>query len=389
LGRDGVTPIESLWHGHGLSLLSVGTLRFLLGGCVVLALGIVLGVRPRFCATVLFVFAGWMHKAIAPVAYIDDVVVDWTLFWLALLPVGNTLSPFSWSARRSWSTERVSGWTANAFMVYVLVLHLDVGLWRDLSLSWSRTIWVPMAMCGIAVCFVMPGAVARALGAGASLGVHGYLCRSGGGAVAHGIAAAATMLLWGEQPGVTADPPRRRALGIEAAIGASAVTILCLFQLSGRWGGRLAPLRNVHESTGRLLADVGLLPLGSGTKLQPERYRLWMENAQGRTTPLSFGDGVRMQLLLGHLDEAEDGRFIGAAANGYLAAAEKLEVDLLRSLASPYCRANREGTDGEQLGYLLLSSKKERRRLAWIDCQGDDRETSIVPLSGTQSQARD
>ena len=106
-----------------------------------LAVAIVLGVRPRTCALVLYgiVVATYRHDFL--VMFVDDVIVHLVLFWLVLLPVGSTLrapdlvrAPKAAIAR--WRRATVRGTSVRLFLGNLALLYFVAG-----TSKWTSPLW--------------------------------------------------------------------------------------------------------------------------------------------------------------------------------------------------------------------------------------------------------
>ena len=125
-------PGVGVWFFYGVfSLACVG------------ALGIVLGYRVKLCAGVLFVLAVSAYRWNFIVMYVDDAVMHLLLFWLLLLPVGQTLVFETWwrQGRRClavWCQVQVSGISVRCFLANVSLIYLVAGLWKMESAMWRE-----------------------------------------------------------------------------------------------------------------------------------------------------------------------------------------------------------------------------------------------------------
>jgi hypothetical protein len=107
------------------------------------AWGIVLGYRVRLCAAVLFVIAVSTYRWNFLVIYVDDAFMHLLLFWLMLLPVGQTLR--LWELRQGWHAcmarwrrVTVSGTVQWCFLANVCLVYLVAGLWKWTSPLWQQ-----------------------------------------------------------------------------------------------------------------------------------------------------------------------------------------------------------------------------------------------------------
>jgi hypothetical protein len=121
--------------------MGAGPLTAVLGGACFLALGVVLGVRPRLCAWLLYavVVCGYRYNFL--LLYVDDVVIHLLLLWVGLMPVGRTLTASSWrregpQAWPRWLQVQVPGATVRLFLGNLVLLYTVAGLTKWFSALW-------------------------------------------------------------------------------------------------------------------------------------------------------------------------------------------------------------------------------------------------------------
>lgn len=143
---DHVLLQRIFWYTR-LSLFHPGitlpVLYGLLGLAWLGAWGIVLGYRVRLCAGVLFVIAVSTYRWNFLVIYVDDAFMHLLLFWLMLLPVGQTLLP--WELRSGWRAclarwrrVTVPGTVQWCFLANVCLIYFVAGLWKLASPLWQQ-----------------------------------------------------------------------------------------------------------------------------------------------------------------------------------------------------------------------------------------------------------
>lgn len=101
-----------------------------------LALGITLGLWPRRCAALLYLIVVCGYRFNFLLLYIDDAIIHLLLFWLVLMPVGQTLTLPGWRGRAAWRDTTVSGATARLFLGNLVVLYTVAGLTKLTSPLW-------------------------------------------------------------------------------------------------------------------------------------------------------------------------------------------------------------------------------------------------------------
>jgi hypothetical protein len=103
--------------------------------------GVILGYRPKLCAAVLFVIAVSTYRWNFIVMYVDDAIIHLVLFWLLLLPVGQTLTLSGiWFDKQNcwvrWRQCRVPGMSVRCLVGNVCLVYLVAGLWKFESPMW-------------------------------------------------------------------------------------------------------------------------------------------------------------------------------------------------------------------------------------------------------------
>lgn len=109
----------------------------ILGGGCFLALAVMVGWHPRWCAFFLYVVVVCAIRYHFLVISVDDVVMHLLLFWLILLPTGKTLSLSTWRLRDTWSACQVPGAGVRLFTANLALLYLVAGISK-----WASSMWL-------------------------------------------------------------------------------------------------------------------------------------------------------------------------------------------------------------------------------------------------------
>lgn len=107
------------------------------------SLGIVVGYRVKMCAATLFAIAVSTYRWNFLVIYVDDAFMHLLLFWLLLLPVGQTLVLGEWlrdgqTCVRRWRRLTVPGTAVQCFLANICLLYLIAGIWKLTSPLWQQ-----------------------------------------------------------------------------------------------------------------------------------------------------------------------------------------------------------------------------------------------------------
>ena len=105
------------------------------------AAAIALGWRVRPCAAVAFAVAVSYARRSFPVIYVEDTIMQATLFWLLLLPCGTTLTvrerlkrgPSCW---KDWARRRVPGGAVRCLLANICLVYIIAGAWKLTSPMW-------------------------------------------------------------------------------------------------------------------------------------------------------------------------------------------------------------------------------------------------------------
>jgi hypothetical protein len=358
-GRDGVLavgprwPIEPCAAGVSIALLVVGA-------------GLIVGIYPRCCSVALFIANAYMSRFTWMVSSADDIVLGFTLLWLALTPIGHAVRPGRPIA--SWAGRRIPGHAVSLFLVFLLQFDVAVWFWQKYDTVWAGTPWVVIALWIAPGCILFPSTIVNRVGVAVTCAAHAVLWKATGG-VAHGIFVASGIVLWsyaGER-----DDSVATEIDAGAAIGASYWVVLAAYV-----GGTLLG-SGVSESAGRLLGFVGLLPTASGQHVGTVPRSLAVEVDEAATSPISVdwvaAGGNRAQLLLGYLEPDADGTSRSESP---------VTAPVVRGTVRRFCDKNRNIASGR----LIFDTAGGHRPIAWFDCRRDAPSPSIV-LEGRASVA--
>lgn len=111
-------------------------------GCAAAVL-LVLGIAVQASALTLYVLAVSTYRWNFLLMYVDDAIIHLTLFWMVLLPVGETLTlpgflsdpTNAWS---TWQTATVPGLAVRCFLLNLGLVYVVAGLWKWTSPMWRR-----------------------------------------------------------------------------------------------------------------------------------------------------------------------------------------------------------------------------------------------------------
>ena len=102
---------------------------------------VIVGHRVRLGALIALIIAASAYRWNFIVMYLDDAVVHLLLFWMLLLPAGNTLTLGSLrdpAARACWLQLRVSGVAVRCVMLNVCWIYFIAGVWKLDSVLWRE-----------------------------------------------------------------------------------------------------------------------------------------------------------------------------------------------------------------------------------------------------------
>jgi len=102
---------------------------------------LVLGIRVKIIAVVLYVIAVSTYRWNFLVSNVEDGVMHLLLFWMILLPVGNTLTLREWitdgrTAVDRWKRQMVPGGAVHIFLGNLAMIYVVAGLWK-----WTSPLW--------------------------------------------------------------------------------------------------------------------------------------------------------------------------------------------------------------------------------------------------------
>lgn len=136
--------LEMFWFAR-LSLFQPGLSESFFCGVFVLAMGLglmlTLGFFSRTCTFLLYLLAVSTYRWNLPVMYVDDAMIHTSLFWLMLMPQGQTLTWLGWRQHRkkcwqAWSQVRVPVLAIRAFLANIALLYFMTGIWK-----WTSEFW--------------------------------------------------------------------------------------------------------------------------------------------------------------------------------------------------------------------------------------------------------
>lgn len=112
----------------------------LLGLGLFASLGLILGWRSRGCAFFIFVLVVCHSRRNFLVLSVDDCSIYLLMFWLILMPIGQTLSLPAYlknpQSAKGWIRTRVSGATMRCFLANISLYYVTVGLSKFISPLW-------------------------------------------------------------------------------------------------------------------------------------------------------------------------------------------------------------------------------------------------------------
>jgi hypothetical protein len=122
--------------------LSTAQMRVVFLAASLASWALILGYRIKFFALVLYLIAVSTQRWNFLVMFVDDSIIHLLLFWLLLLPVGQTLIFSEWladrgNAWRRWKCKEVPGVALRCFLWNFALIYLVAGLWK-----WSSPMWL-------------------------------------------------------------------------------------------------------------------------------------------------------------------------------------------------------------------------------------------------------
>ena len=105
------------------------------------AVCLLLGIGVRFCAFAMWLIGVSAYRWNYLIANVDDYGMNVVMFWLALLPLGRTLTlrGLLRDGRRAfaaWTTVRVPGLVVRLFLINVAMIYVVAG-----TLKWTSPFW--------------------------------------------------------------------------------------------------------------------------------------------------------------------------------------------------------------------------------------------------------
>jgi hypothetical protein len=319
------------------------------GLCIAASCALAAGVRPRWCAALLFFLSSWILRVGSPAMSLDDRLVAIVAFWFCLLPTGAPVSTW-WRTLRgsaeSW--PRVEGWTTSLMLVHWLVLHTDFGLWLGGSADALGRLGALAVLFVVPACLVVPNAVVRFGGVMGLLGLHAYLVTKTGLTFAHAAMASSAVLFWSDRP--PADRHKSaRPFGVGGALGLTVIALNVVAMASPLlWWS--------NNAAATVLWDAGLLakdpdrppPSPEGLAVQPD-------GGEVRALEPDFWERPRFRLLARYL-------LAGSSQD------PSLSKQIATSAIARHCRSL--GSSGET-GRLSIVWKEGKLEAAWYECSQD------------------
>jgi hypothetical protein len=359
--------LDGLWHPSApasatlFSALSTAVGRlgpnglrawFVLGA--VLGALIALGCAPRICAALLLVISAASYYMIRPAVTLDDYFAEAVPFWLVLLPIGRTLTPFALHGHRSWVRDRVNGWPSLGCLAFVLIYLIELTL-----VETDLPKFAGGGFFAAAVLAVAPIRVWRALAVvPAAVGLWA-VSRLEGAAFSWRASAALCVVFVAM---VAANRPHDNhaeevvPMGLSATIGGAAVVLLAVQALAMNVG-----IPAVAESTGAVLANVGL----------PWSWQARVNDAQGAPLDVAFrldeGTPLRPEGL-----DAGNGRLqavLRLLGRSSSKASDHARSMLIRGLMVRHCRNADIVRDAPVAEYMMvLRNGRPLRGVGWFQC---------------------
>jgi hypothetical protein len=253
---------------------------------LVLALAVALGVAARVSAALLFGVSLAMHRAIAPIAFVDDATACAASLALSLMPVGSAARVF---APRARAPEGVLGGGVAVWLAQVAGLYLSGGLGDLCGAGEGARPALTLVTRFLPAAFIVPNPVVQAAGVIAQLGLHAYLAATTPALLTNAVLASTAILFWGE-------PRRSGALGW-AIDGAAAASLLVGVLVGASVMAAALGLPGVGAP--RILSDAGMLPAFVGVPVEPPNP--WTitigDTATGSETDPVPTSGLRSRLL--------------------------------------------------------------------------------------------
>jgi hypothetical protein len=224
--------------------------RICLGLNVGLSVLVAIGLAPRACAALLLSIAAATQTSHAVALLSEEGFARSIAFWVALLPVGQTLAAIDARGWRTWGGKRVPSWNVACCIAFFFVSYLDVAARAPVASS------VRNGLLAATACAAAPLGLWRGLAAvplASSLWAMGYWnCVSLSGRAS--ILICAFLVAAASASSAPArDFERASVLGFWGAVGGCVVVVLTLHVL-----GMLAGAPSVSQSTAAALAGVGL-----------------------------------------------------------------------------------------------------------------------------------
>ena len=121
--------------------LSTAAMRVVFLAASLASWALILGYRVKLFALLLYLTAVSAQRWNFLVMYVDDSIVHLLMFWMLLLPVGQTLVFSQWLSEqgnpwRRWKHEQEPGAAVRCFLWNFALIYLVAGLWK-----WTSPMW--------------------------------------------------------------------------------------------------------------------------------------------------------------------------------------------------------------------------------------------------------
>jgi hypothetical protein len=338
-----------IWFGFGA-----------LGGSFV-----ALGVAPRACAALLLAISATSLAALGPAATLDDALASLLAFWIALSPVGATLTVARLRDWRTWADRRVGPGFLWGGLTFGAVLLTEISFWSRGSPLVAR-----LGVFGAAAWLLATSGGVRGATVILAASAFGTLCGSPGTTLACGAALAWCGLGLGlgtmRRRSRNANDRAAPSFGLAAALGACVATLLVLHGLALSLGARA-----LAGSTRAVLAALGVPASAPPLVKEPRTPPVdlgFAPTGDDRIVPAGLDPrNRRLQSLLRLLDDpasqTKPARWV-----------------LVRNLVAGRCLdREREGPSFLE-DLVLLQAGRATRRIVSFECGAPGTETRLVPI---------
>ncbi|MBN1654511.1 MAG: hypothetical protein JXA30_12135 [Deltaproteobacteria bacterium] len=283
----------------------------------ILALLLLIGYQARLCAFLLFAISVSTFRRLYIVSQLDDFIICYLSFWLALLPIGRGLNLYRALTRgKLYLSETlalsVEGASLRLFIASLCLIYFDLGLFRYNVPGWHSNMIVESALCFYPVLWLIgKGSKAWLLLLTAQIGLHTYLLVAIGAPYTNiGLISSGLLFFPSRINGLVKRHSRPVIEPVPSRLGLSAaVAIVYLFLSAGFWAGGLPHLQSLRNGTGRLLRKTSLLPQlslqsASSFRINDKNIISFIDADGNPIIPgRSWPKGLRFRLLQSYLIE--------------------------------------------------------------------------------------